>query len=161
MRPLKYSLIALGVALFLSAAPNTSYAGPGCIANWVKAVPIIVKNRLIPARAIHRMITGKLGGRLIKVKLCKFGKKYVYMIRLLHRNGRVRDIIIDAHTGGFSNAIEAKTGSIFPPAYQALPRYAYKPLAYGAPSMSKAHISRNEYWRAKRRAHQRYYRRRH
>ncbi len=95
------STTALGAfvlaALFaLSPAPAAVGEQMRCFDNWSDAAPIVLREKLLPARDIHVWARKRLKGKVIRMTLCQEGERYIYRVLVREPKGRIRNRTVEA-----------------------------------------------------------------
>lgn len=85
---------ALLAVVWLSAAQ----AKGGCI-KWSDARGVIAKNGLLKPGVVRNRAM-RDGGEVISINLCRKGGRYVYRLTVIGKKKRVRDIVVNARSGG-------------------------------------------------------------
>ncbi len=87
---------ATGIMFFSSI----SHASSGCI-PWNSARQIIKNNQLLTASEVRKKYPSRGQKRLIELKLCKRGGRYVYKIVMMYggKVSKVDKIVLDAKSG--------------------------------------------------------------
>ena len=84
-----------GVEMTATIAPS---AKPGCIAES-ETREEIKAHRLLEPFVVLKSAGAALKAEALRARLCRIGDDLVYEITLLHRDGRVVHIVVDAATG--------------------------------------------------------------
>jgi uncharacterized membrane protein YkoI len=61
----------------------------------------IASHRALPLARVIRMLRPKLGGEVVKARLCEESRGLVYTLTVLGRDGKVTRVAIDAATGNY------------------------------------------------------------
>ena len=95
------SIFLLFAGLF-SLAPNFSAraqpVGRICLAQ-PESLAAVAGHRLIRPFAALRNAAGVTGAEPVAAKLCQWREQFIYEIVLLHRDGRIANVFVDAATG--------------------------------------------------------------
>ena len=59
---------------------------------------------VLPLAALQDRVAATLGGRILGVELEREGGRYVYEFKMLMPDGRLREVAVDARTGGVIGA---------------------------------------------------------
>jgi hypothetical protein len=99
------SISALGTAvlfaivfavLTLSPAPAAIGESVRCFDDWSDAAPIVLNERLVPARELHTWARKHLKGKVLRVTLCRDGERYIYRLLVRGPKGRIRNRTVEA-----------------------------------------------------------------
>ena len=102
-RRVKISRNSLQLALiagFFSAQSSAQPAGRFCYPQ-TESINAVVTNRLMRPFAALRAARIATGADPVAAKLCRWREEFVYEVVLLHRDGRVANVFVDAVTGAF------------------------------------------------------------
>ena len=100
---------ALAPAILVGVLTFGTSASAACI-NWSDAKSVIAKNRLMkPATVRSRAM--RRGGEVISMNLCRRGGRYVYRMTVIGKKKRVRDVVVDARSGGRVGGRSGKVSS--------------------------------------------------
>jgi uncharacterized membrane protein YkoI len=87
---------ALLATLALSPAPAAIGQSVRCFDDWSDAAPIVLREKLVPARDIHAWARKRLKGKVVRVTLCQDGERYIYRILVREPKGRIRNRNVEA-----------------------------------------------------------------
>jgi hypothetical protein len=82
--------------LTLSPAPAAIGQSVRCFEDWSDAAPIVLNERLVPARELHAWARKRLKGKVIRVTLCQDGERYIYRLLVRGPKGRIRNRTVEA-----------------------------------------------------------------
>jgi uncharacterized membrane protein YkoI len=85
--------ILLGLATAASAAEK-----PHCLAQGERLVAF-KSNKFVPLARVMRQVKARHDGQILRVRLCKQGPRYLYVLTVLPRNGKVVQASVDASSG--------------------------------------------------------------
>ena len=98
-RFLLFILVAVVLTAAGAAGPGGVAAAQGCLSPQ-EARAAVMSGQVVPLGRIVGQVRGALGGQILPPpQLCQIGGRFVYMINVLQRNGRVTRITIDASSG--------------------------------------------------------------
>jgi len=86
----------LAALLALSPAPAAVGQSMRCYDDWSDAAPIVLREKLTPAREIQSWARKRLKGNVIRVTLCQDGERYVYRVLVREPKGRISNRMIEA-----------------------------------------------------------------
>lgn len=90
-------LIAIVFAvLTLSPAPAAIGESVRCFEDWSDAAPIVLNERLVPARDLHTWARKRLKGKVLRVTLCRDGERYIYRLLVRGPKGRIGNRTVEA-----------------------------------------------------------------
>jgi uncharacterized membrane protein YkoI len=91
-------ILLLGLALF--AAPDIAAAAErrSCLSSEERQAVLAARKAVPLARAI-RVVKAKLGGEVVKARLCRQERGLVYVLTVLARDGKVTQARVDAADG--------------------------------------------------------------
>lgn len=69
---------------------------PPCIVDWSEAAPIVMRERLAPARHLQEMARVRLSGDIVRITLCREDDRFVYRLLLRDDRGRISNLTVDA-----------------------------------------------------------------
>ena len=91
------TILSVLLGLFLLAVSAISAtAGEVCYPDWSTAAPVVVKEKLVDAKAVHKLARQRYQGALKKITLCRSGSEYIYRLVFYERNGRIWHLKVDA-----------------------------------------------------------------
>ena len=94
------SAVVLFAVLFATLALTPAPAAIGqsvrCFDDWSDAAPIVLRERLVPARDLHSWARKKLKSNVIRVTLCQDGDRYIYRLLVRGPKGRIRNRTVSA-----------------------------------------------------------------
>ena len=93
-----HGILLLGLAL--CAAPDNAAAAErrGCLSPEERQAVLAARKAVPLARAI-RVVKAKLGGEVVKARLCRQERGLVYVLTVLARDGKVTLARVDAADG--------------------------------------------------------------
>ena len=98
MRLMKFTAGILILLIVGSVHPvHNTYAAAGCL-PWNSARQVIKQNGLVTAGEVRQRFGRSSKSRLIDLRLCKQGGRYVYKVVTM-KPGRVNKIVVDARSG--------------------------------------------------------------
>jgi uncharacterized membrane protein YkoI len=59
----------------------------------------IKERRAVPLATVRRTLRGRVPGELVRARLCYEGKRLIYLLTVLPRDGKVRRVTIEARNG--------------------------------------------------------------
>lgn len=92
------ALVAVIVLATLALSPAPAAIGQSvrCFDDWSDAAPIVLREKLVPARDIHAWARKRLKGKIIRVTLCQDGDRYMYRLLVREPKGRIRNRMVEA-----------------------------------------------------------------
>ncbi len=93
----KQPLIKPMVLAFALVMLSPGGAFAACI-KWSDARAVIAKNKLLKPGEVRRRAIRR-GGEVVSINLCRRGGKYIYRLTVIGQKKRVRDIVVNAHSG--------------------------------------------------------------
>ncbi len=94
------SAVVLFAVLFATLALTPAPAAIGqsvrCFDDWSDAAPIVLRERLVPARDLHSWARKRLKSKVIRVTLCQDGDRYIYRLLVRGPKGRIRNRTVEA-----------------------------------------------------------------
>lgn len=89
---------AFVLAAFLAWSPAPAAVGQSvkCYDDWSDAAPIVLREKLLPARDIQSWARKRLKGNVIRVTLCQDGERYIYRVLVQEPKGRIRNRTVEA-----------------------------------------------------------------
>jgi uncharacterized membrane protein YkoI len=94
-RPLAMVTFALVAMLTSSAAAQER---PACLTSAEQRAAIAAREA-IPLAAARQMLRQRMGGELLRARLCRESRRLVYLLTVLGRDGKVRQVTVDATNG--------------------------------------------------------------
>ena len=93
-----HGILLLGFALF--SAPDIAGAAErrSCLSSEEREAALAARKAVPLARAI-RVVKAKLGGEVVKARLCRQERGLVYVLTVLARDGKVTQARVDAADG--------------------------------------------------------------
>jgi uncharacterized membrane protein YkoI len=93
-----HGILLLGFAL--CAAPSTASAAErkGCLSPEERQAVMAARKAVPLARAI-RVVKARIGGEVLKARLCRQERGLVYVLTVLARDGKVTQARVDAADG--------------------------------------------------------------
>ncbi|MEA2905573.1 MAG: hypothetical protein QOI12_2960 [Alphaproteobacteria bacterium] len=88
---------ALLLAL-LTPAPAVAEERPRCLTRAEQRAAI-AEGHAIPLAAARRMLRLRMGGELVRARLCHDNERLIYLLTVLPRDGKVRRVTVDATNG--------------------------------------------------------------
>ena len=95
----QHRIIPLFAALTLSLAATAAHAGDHKSKDHEAARTALARGQVLPLTRILAIAEQRAPGDVLKVELEDDDGKLVYEVKILGRNGRVRELDIDARTG--------------------------------------------------------------
>ncbi len=96
-RALTRTLQALALLAVLACV--TLPAGPAAAGDHDKARDAVSSGQARPLDAILPKVRQRYPGRLLDARLVRSGGKYRYVIKILDKKGKVRNVTVDARSG--------------------------------------------------------------
>jgi len=93
----KQPLIKPVALVFALVVLSSDGALAACI-KWSDARAVIAKNKLLKPGEVRRRAIRR-GGEVVSINLCRRGGKYIYRLTVIGQKKRVRDIVVNAHSG--------------------------------------------------------------
>ncbi len=90
--------LALSLLVPVDAAMAETNAPTSCIADWSDAATVVLKENLLPANNVHALVKQRHDGDLVRIVLCRDGKRFVYRIHLRRPAGQIVTQVLDART---------------------------------------------------------------
>lgn len=90
------ALIGWSAAAVAQTPPLPTPQGSRCWPQWSDAAPIVAREALAGARAVHDEVRRRFGGQLVRITLCEAAGRYHYRLVILEPRGLVRHLDIDA-----------------------------------------------------------------
>ena len=78
--------------------PNRAPPSPANVCRASRSGPV-VSHQAIPLARAMRHAKARLGGEIVRARLCRGGNSLVYVLTVLARDGKVTRAIIDAASG--------------------------------------------------------------
>jgi uncharacterized membrane protein YkoI len=96
--------LLLGVAL-APAVPGTPAAAErkACLSQEERSA-IIAAHKAVPLARAMRVVKAKIGGEVVKARLCRQERGLVYVLTVLARDGKVTQARVDAVDGQWLDA---------------------------------------------------------
>jgi hypothetical protein len=94
MRPTIASLVFIAAGL-LWAGGARSETGR-CFSSWSEAAQVVKSERLVVVEHLSRLAQAKLGGAIVKSKLCTTGRGFRYRLVVRPPAGPLRSVELDA-----------------------------------------------------------------
>jgi uncharacterized membrane protein YkoI len=91
-------LLLAGVFALATIAP-TFGADAGYCLNRVEVRAAVVSAKAVKLTVAVRAAKARLGGEVLRVKLCEGANGLVYLLTVLRRDGKVVHVTVDAATG--------------------------------------------------------------
>jgi uncharacterized membrane protein YkoI len=95
------SMLALVLAcavLTVLLTPAGAEERPRCLSRAEQRAAILA-HEAIPLAAARRMLRQRVGGELVRARLCNDATRLIYLLTVLSRDGKVRRVTVDATTG--------------------------------------------------------------
>src|SRR5690606_12858369 len=97
---MKKLILPLALAACVAAAGSPAFAfGDHDKADQRAASEALARGEIMPIGRVLSIATGRVPGDVLKVKLERESFGFKYEVKVLPRNGRVREVEIDARTG--------------------------------------------------------------
>lgn len=98
--PSPRSLLIMTLALFamLSLPAAAQEQQPRCLSRAEQRAAIAA-GEAIPLATARQMLRQRMGGELVRARLCRESGRLVYRLTVLARDGKVRQVSIDATNG--------------------------------------------------------------
>ena len=90
------SAFVIAALLALSPAPAAIGESVRCVDDWSDAAPIVLGEKLVPAREVQSWVRKRLKGQVIRVTLCQDGDRYIYRLLVREHKGRIRNRTVEA-----------------------------------------------------------------
>jgi uncharacterized membrane protein YkoI len=84
------------VAMLTSSA--AAQERPACLTSAEQRAAIAAREA-IPLAAARQMLRQRMGGELLRARLCRESRRLVYLLTVLGRDGKVRQVTVDATNG--------------------------------------------------------------
>jgi len=95
LRPLLMVVLALTALL---TSPAVAQERPRCLTRAEQRAAIVA-GEAIPLADVRRMLRQRVGGELVRARLCHESGRLIYLLTVLSRDGRVRRVTVDATNG--------------------------------------------------------------
>jgi len=89
--------LACAVAALL-AVPAAADERPRCLSRAEQRAAI-ASREAIPLAAARHMVHQRMGGELVRARLCHDAGRLIYLLTVLPRDGKVRRVTVDATNG--------------------------------------------------------------
>jgi uncharacterized membrane protein YkoI len=99
--PVSKPMLALALACAIAAllmAPAVAQERSRCLTRAEQRAAI-VSGEAIPLAAARRVLRQRMGGELVRARLCHDSSRLIYLLTVLPRDGKVRRVTIDATNG--------------------------------------------------------------
>lgn len=90
-------LLLVGLVL-LTVLPLPAGAQERCLTAGEQRAAIAA-GEAIPLAAVRRMLRQRMGGELVRARLCRRAGHLIYLLTVLSRDGKVRRVTVDARNG--------------------------------------------------------------
>ena len=90
-----FAAMALVLALPTAAAAQEA---PHCLTHAEQRTAI-ADGQAVPLAVARRMLRQRMGGELVRARLCHESGRLIYRLTVLARDGKVRQVTIDATNG--------------------------------------------------------------
>jgi uncharacterized membrane protein YkoI len=87
-------VLALLAATPAAAAPERRH----CLSRAEQRAAI-ASGQAIPLAAARRILRQRMGGELVRARLCHDSNRLIYLLTVLSRDGKVRQVTVDATNG--------------------------------------------------------------
>jgi uncharacterized membrane protein YkoI len=91
-------LLVVGALLAASQMPASAANKVHCLSRNEQRAAIAAGEAVSLAKA-RRAVPRRIAGELVRARLCREGSHLVYLLTLLHRDGKVRRVTINAENG--------------------------------------------------------------
>jgi uncharacterized membrane protein YkoI len=91
-------MFALALALLVVPPPAAAQERPRCLSRAEQRAAIQA-GEAIPLAAARRMLRQRMGGELVRARLCHDSGRLIYLLTVLSRDGKVRRVSVDATNG--------------------------------------------------------------
>jgi len=95
------TMLALAVAGAVLAGPLSPAAAEErqrCLSRAEQRAAIVA-GEAIPLAAARRILRQRMGGELVRARLCHDSNRLIYLLTVLSRDGKVRRVVVDATNG--------------------------------------------------------------
>jgi uncharacterized membrane protein YkoI len=95
------SMLALALAcavLTVLLTPASAEERQRCLSRAEQRAAIAA-GEAIPLAAARRMLRQRMGGELVRARLCHDASRLIYLLTVLARDGKVRRVTVDATSG--------------------------------------------------------------
>lgn len=97
-------LIVLCLALLAKLASAQAVETLSCL-NDREVRSAVAQGRALTLAKIKRELEVTIEGEILRVRLCERADRLVYMLTILHHDGKVRAMMVDAQTGAAETTI--------------------------------------------------------
>src|SRR5262245_10887025 len=91
-------MLALALALLAVPPPAAAQERQHCLSRAEQRAAI-ESGEAIPLAAARRILRQRLGGELVRARLCHESNRLIYLLTVLTREGKVRRVTLDATNG--------------------------------------------------------------
>lgn len=90
------TLLASTVLFMILAGSPARAEERRCFASWSDAAKVVKQEQLVAVEQLSRHAQARLGGSIVKSRLCAIGKRYVYRLVVRLPGGLMRFFMLDA-----------------------------------------------------------------
>jgi uncharacterized membrane protein YkoI len=95
---MRFSYFGFLALALLCATPALSSERKACLSRAERSVLIATK-KAVPLGRAMRVVKARIGGDVVKARLCRQGRALVYVLTVLARSGKVIQARVDAVDG--------------------------------------------------------------
>ena len=90
-----FAAFSIALAMMVQAAAQERLS---CLTHAEQRAAI-AEGQAIPLAAARRMLRQRMGGELVRARLCHESGRLIYLLTVLTRDGKVRRVTVDATNG--------------------------------------------------------------
>jgi uncharacterized membrane protein YkoI len=98
LRRIIIALCLLLPGMLMPVAPAVADEQPRCLSRAEQRTAI-ADGQAIPLGVARRMLRQKMGGELVRARLCHETNRLIYLLTVLTRDGKVMRVTVDATNG--------------------------------------------------------------
>ncbi len=100
MEVVRLALVTLALFLLgpLSAVPTAAEPRTRCLTRDQQRTAI-AERRAVPLAAVRLAVRARAPGELVRARLCQEPERLIYLLTVLPRDGKVRQVVVDAKSG--------------------------------------------------------------
>lgn len=93
---MRMSIASIALLLVLAGSMPARAEEKHCFASWSDAAKVVKQEQLVAVEQLSRHAQARLGGSIVKTRLCAIGQRYVYRLVVRLPSGLLRFFMLDA-----------------------------------------------------------------